>query len=69
MLQDRRPGLETLLAVVKSEVSMLLSNYMSLSEGSNAVEIVLDAFESGDYQFTIKARADRLFDAGKMLVW
>ena len=65
MLQDRIGNLETLLTVLKSDITMLLSNYMVLSAG--AVEIILDASESGSYEFMIKAHSDRLINPGRML--
>ena len=65
--EDRRPGIETLLTVLKSDISGVLSNYMSL--GADALEIFLDTFENGDYEFTFKARTGRIIEAGKMIAW
>ena len=68
MLQDRVSGIETLLAVLKSDITALLSNYMALD--FNAVEITADTFESdlGVYEFVIKARTNRLIAPGRMIV-
>ncbi|MCL2796688.1 MAG: cell division topological specificity factor MinE [Firmicutes bacterium] len=68
MLADRVSGIETLLTVLKSDVTAVLSNYMALD--FNAVEITADTDESdsGGYEFTIKVRTNRLIAPGRMIV-
>ena len=66
VLQRNTVGAETLLRVLKSDLTVLFSDYMSLEQG--AVEIVLEATPDGKYEFTVKAKADRLIETGRMIV-
>ena len=68
MLQDRVSGIETLLTILKSDLTALLSNYMALD--FNAVEITAEMSDSGSggYEFVVKVRTNRLINPGRMIM-
>jgi len=65
VLSDRIDGLETLLTVLKSDIKILLSNYMTLD--GDSVKLVLDIAPDGKYHFCVNATTARLIDPGKMI--
>jgi len=65
MMGDRIEGFETLLTVLKSDLSVLLGNYMHL--GAEGLKIQLEVKDNGEYILNITASTDRLIEPGKML--
>ncbi|MCL2847362.1 MAG: cell division topological specificity factor MinE [Firmicutes bacterium] len=66
VLSDRIEGLDTLLAVLNSDIKALLANYMILEQGN--VKLVLEIADDGKYHFNITVITNRLIDPGKMIV-
>lgn len=62
---DKVTQIENMLAVLKSEVYKLLTNYMYLSVEN--LNVYVDVTQEGEYVLTVKAGTDRLIDIGKML--
>ena len=64
-VSDKVTQIENMLAILKSEVYKLLTNYMYLSVEN--LNVYVDVTQSGEYVLTVKAGTDRLIDIGKML--
>ena len=62
---DKVTQIENMLALLKSEVYKLLTNYMYLSVEN--LNVYIDVTPNGEYVLTVKAGTDRLIDIGKML--
>ena len=62
---DKVTQIENMLALLKSEVYKLLTNYMYLSVEN--LNVYIDVTTNGEYVLTVKAGTDRLIDIGKML--
>ena len=64
MLFDRGNVSDRLLIALKSDLTELLSSYMYVVGEGVSVSIEADA--GGGYELSVRARADRLIDVGKM---
>jgi len=65
MLSDKVDGLETLLTVLKSDLRLLLRDFMTLDD--DALKLELNVLDDGKYSFNITANTNRLIEVGRMI--
>lgn len=63
MLADRSMSAESYLRIVRSDLYMLLNNYMVLEKED--LETSLETDETGMFYLTVRAKTPRLIDAGR----
>ena len=65
MLSDRIEGLETLLTVLKSDLKVLLANYMALED--DGFKLALEILPDGKYLLNVSVQTIRLIEPGRMI--